>query len=88
MNISIKDNHETFEKKILQFREMAQKKAFRLGESMYEASSPAAFAGHWSGKGSGKEAGKNRHYSSAEAYLVFKNVVYSILGEHGKKGQK
>ena len=88
MNLSIKDNHEAFEKKILQFRDMALKEALRLGKSMYEAASPAAFAGHWSGKGSGKEAGKYRHYSSTEAYLIFKNVVYSILGKYGKGGQK
>ena len=84
MSINTQDTHEAFEKKVLEFRKTALKEALRLGESMYEAASPAAFVGHWSGKTSGK----SRHYSSTEAYLIFRNVVFSILGEKGKEGQK
>lgn len=84
MTINTQESHDVFEQKVRDFRKMALKEALRLGETMYEGASPAAFVGHWGGN----EARKNRHYSSTEAYLIFRNTVYRILGEQGKEERK
>lgn len=88
MKLSARDSHEQFETNVQAMKDTARILALKCGQTMYDAAGPAAFAGHWSGSKTDSKSGdssyvknKPRHYSSPEAYLVFKAMVSKALGK-------